>query len=192
MRLFEKTIQLKGYDRKRFIPKLRYRASRLIYLASEETLVEISQISKEMPELYFYSKVIDSICDGNIDDVLSMGTNAAQATAQTLKAKQGKAYITKQHLNKVEMQSLAIFYLNGIVIDNNQIKKDDKSELIKFARDGVDLSLMKSSDAFIEEISCLHGSGPEQRHKHVLDTAFDIDEEIIFDAIDSIQYPLAS
>jgi hypothetical protein len=48
-------------------------------------------------------------------------------------------------------------------------------------------ALMKSEDQFIRELACLHGVDEGRRHASVLDSAFDRDEQLAFDAITQLQ-----
>ncbi|NOQ69844.1 MAG: hypothetical protein GQ573_07045 [Gammaproteobacteria bacterium] len=51
---------------------------------------------------------------------------------------------------------------------------------------GNDLTLMKSQDAFISEVASLHGYDEVNRHVNILNTAFDPDEQMAFDAINQL------
>lgn len=183
---------LERFDRKRLTPKLRYRAGRLIYLATDDTLASLSSVAGELPELYFHAKVMAAVATGNIDQVLSLGTNAAQAAAQPLRAVGRRAITTLLELPEAEEQTLAVFLLNGVPVDRPNPMPEGESELLRFATSGVvDLSLMKSSDPFMREIACLHGLSQQPRHPALLETAFDEDEGLAMDAIDQLQQSLS-
>lgn len=185
--LMREAATLQGYEKKRRIPKLRYRASRLIYLATDEALLSLSDIAVEVQELFFHAQVMRAVSTGNIDSILQMGTNAAQAAAQPLRAS-GKNVTTKLHkLSSVEEHSLAVFFFNGVHVEHGAFLDHSPSELIHFAMNGSDISLMKSSDPFIREMACLHGLCEQPKHPDMLDIVFDEDEELALDAIDHLQ-----
>lgn len=181
---------LSGLDRKRHISKLRYYAGRLIYLATDDTLAFLSPAACELPELHFHAKVMEAVASGNIDKLLPLGTNAAQAAAQPLKAADKRVTTNLRDHNEAMEQALAIFHLNGVPIDAEASVRD-KSELTRFARSGADPILMKSNDPFIRELACLHGLAEEPLHPEFLDKVFDEDEELAWDAIDQLQLSLS-
>jgi hypothetical protein len=47
-------------------------------------------------------------------------------------------------------------------------------------------ALMKSVDGFVSEIASLHGFEEVSRHTNILNTAFDPDEQMVFDAINQL------
>ncbi len=178
---------LAGFERKRRVPKLRYRAGRLVYLAKEETLGLLSSVIRALPELKFHESVMNAVAFGRIDGVLSLGTNAAQAAAQPLRAAGMRCTASAQSFSEIEIQGLAVLKLNGVKVDCHSSLTPDKSELTRFAASGVDRALMKSTDPFIREIACLHGISDQPRHPALLESVFDEDEELTLDAIDQIQ-----
>lgn len=185
--LIKEVVNLSGYEKKRRIPKLRYRASRLIYLATDETLATLATIAGEVQELFFHAQVMRAVSTGNIDAILQMGTNAAQAAAQPLRARGKVATTELSELSIVEEQSLAVFYLNGVHVEHKAFLNRTTSELMQFSMNGSDISLMKSSDPFIREMACLHGLCEKPKHPDMLDIVFDEDEELSLDAIDHLQ-----
>ncbi|GAB3163564.1 RNA-directed DNA polymerase [Telluribacter humicola] len=150
-----------GFDRKSKITKIRYRASRLIYLASEQDLHNLAVSLYLIPELKFHATVLESIRSKNIDKVISLGTNCAQAAAQAFKACSSTVFLTLQELTPVQEQSLAIFQLYAIPVEGGQVPTCD---LFEFATLGCNNYLMTCEDSFIKEISCLHGVQETIRH----------------------------
>lgn len=185
--LIESTHRLQGYARKRNIPKLRYRAGRLTYLAARDALLSLSGEARGIPELHFHAQVMAAVASANIDNVISLGTNAAQAAAQPLRASARTAVITRQGLGVPEQQALAIFLLNGVPVTGVPQGQADGSEMIRFAANGVDRELMKSADPFLRELACLHGLSAHPRHPALLDAVFDEAEELALDAVDQLQ-----
>jgi len=175
--------KLTGFERKRCIPKLRYCAGRLIYLATDDTLASLSILVREIPELHFHAEVMRAVSSGNISGILSLGVNAAQAAAQPLKAAEKQCTLTKQSLTPSEQNTLSIFFLNGVNVAQPGIPAE-YSDILRLAINGSDIEAMRQIDnPVLREIACLHGVGVP-RHSMCLETAFDIDEELAMDAIE--------
>lgn len=189
--LAQYAVNQEGFERKRCIPKLRYRLGRLVYLGTEDTLSSLHSLASEIPELQFHTAVMNSISTGNIDRLLSLGTNAAQAAAQPIRASGKTVNTTLSNLSIVSEQSLAVFLFNGVSVQRN-FGQDKASELIRFAESGADLKMMKSQDLFMQEIACLHGVEEIPRHSGLLESVFDVDEDLAMDAIDQLQQSLPS
>ena len=185
---FDKTS---AYERKRRVPKLRYRAGRLSYLATDDTLASIASMADSVPELHFPSLVMSATATGNIDRVLALGTNAAQAAAQPMRAGGRTATMTLSNLSEEQEQALAVFQLNGITVDLPGVGAAPISELLEFAMKGSSAHLMSSSNPFIREFACLHGIGSTPRHPDMLESVFDEDEDLAIDAVDQLQQSLS-
>ena len=180
-----------AYERKRRIPKLRYRAARLSYLATDDALASIATMAGTVPELHLQSLAMLATASGNIDRIVGLGTNAAQATAQPMRAGGKTATLNLATLNKAEQQALAVFRLNGIEVEAQRKTEVAESELLEFAESGSNARLMTSSNAFIREIACLHGIASAPRHPEMLESVFDEDEELAVDAVDQLQQSLS-
>lgn len=177
-----------GFHRKSLIPKIRYRIGRILYLASDEEIRKIAALINGFEEFKFYHTLIESILSGNIDTVLDLGADVAQATAQIFKATNKEAYFENKSNSDVHSHGISIFLLNGVII--NSFEEPD-SELQKLASVGVDLKLMNSENFFIREVACLHGIQDEPLHSKTLESIFDEDEEFVFDALDSFYTSLS-
>lgn len=180
-----------SFNRKRRIPKLRYYAARMIYLATDETLGLLSSVARKLPELRFHSEVMDSVASGNVDRLLPLGANAAQAAAQPMKAANKHATTTLLEFSEAEEQALAIFAFNGLPVTRPQQTPWLLSELMRFATGGADIELMKSSQPFMRELACLHGLTESPRHSDMLDKVFDEDEALALDAIEQLQHSIS-
>jgi hypothetical protein len=179
-----------GYTRKRLVPKLRYTAGRLVYLTREATLSDLCERLLAVPELHLHGRVMQAVATGNVDALLPLGVNAAQAAAQALAANDEVAIVNLVELGEVERQSLAILIMNGVKIQSQPDQLNPESELMRIARHGCDRELMKSQDPFLRELACLHGLAHEPRHAEMFRTAFDQDDDLVMDAIDQLQeYP---
>lgn len=176
------------FQKKCLIPKLRYRAGRLVYLSTDDVLGDLAKAAWEIPELHFYSHVMSAVATGNLDEVLSIGTNAAQAAAQPLRAAGKVGNLSRQNLSDVEDQSLAVLMINGVEVKQPENAIRERTGLMIVAETGSTAALMRqSSEPFIREIACLHGITGVARHPEVLESVFDRDEELAMDAIDQLQ-----
>ena len=177
---------LSAYERKRRIPKLRYRAGRLSYLATEESLENLSKHGEGIEDLYLHSKIMASVANGDIDSLLRLGTNAAQAAAQPMRAGNKLAVWQSRIITDAESQALAIFHLNGVKMTSEPITNGSESTLLSFAEHGASASLMRSSDPFMRELSSLHGLAEFPRNANTLESVFDEDEQLALDAVDQL------
>lgn len=171
-----------AFSAKRFVPMARYRLGRLAYLAEPDVLLSASKLTEELPQLKFHSEVARAIATQNVDRLLPLGPNAAQAAAQPLRPLTAQVSVTRRSFTEAEEQSLVVLALNGIR-PRDEVAVEPSSELHRFATAGGSLDLMQSASSFIAEISSLHGIGAP-RHTEALDTAFDLDEDLALDAID--------
>lgn len=178
---------LTGYERKRRLSKLRYCVARLIYLSADERLQSLADITRAIPELFFHTEVMCAVASCKIDHILSMGTNAAQATAQPLKVVGKAAFSTSRLFQTAKEQSLAVFLINGVTVDRPKPDQVPESELIRFATNGADKSAMSSTNPFLREIACLHGLSSAPRHIEMFDRVFDEDETLTMDAVTQLQ-----
>lgn len=174
-----------GFARKRLIPRLRYLSGQVAYLSGAEYLSSIGKGLAAYPEMDMQAGVLKAVGTEKLDDVLALGTNAAQAAAQPLRAAGSKCTIGAGILDEVAEQSLAVFMLNGVNIDNPH--KTANSELTRFAANGASAELMKSSDPFTRELACLHGVNGNARHSAMLESIFDEDERLAMDTVEQLQ-----
>ncbi|MES9874194.1 MAG: RNA-directed DNA polymerase [Candidatus Sedimenticola sp. 6PFRAG7] len=181
-----------GYARKRLIPKQRYMAGRLIYLLNQEELGQLYPRVQEHEELFFHASVMEAISTGSVDRILELGTNAAQAAAQPLRAGNIDCTTDLIELTKPQTQALAILLLNGINVARTKEFDYPEKGILKFSEIGSDSDLMQDADHFVRELACLHGISEEARHSEILDSAFDADEELALDAIDQFHQSLSA
>ena len=188
-RLLDENPEVEGFSRKRLIPKLRFFAGRLTFLALPEALLEISSTLDDYPELLLRSNIMVAIQSRDVTSVLRLGANAVQAASQVLQIMNEPVRCSLKEFSDVEIQGLAILRLNGITIhfDNEIPIELEASDLNQFALGNNPLQLMKSEQPFIREISCLRGTENIFRHKQMLETAFDRDEHLLFDVINQLR-----
>jgi hypothetical protein len=186
-RLILHASRLEGYERKRCVPRIRFCLSRLIYLASDDVLKKLSSDAREMPELVVQAEVGLAVVSGNVEKVLRMGTNVAQAVSQPIRAKKGSVQLNSDSFPVPKMQSLAVVIMNGIPVRcSAEIDLLQLSPIMQLAIKGGTLELMKSSDGFIREMACLHGTFEHVRHSEIIDCAVDEDEALIVDTLDQL------
>jgi hypothetical protein len=125
----------------------------------------------------------------DVTSLLKFGTNAVQAAAQVLRLRDEPVLCSLEKIDEVELQGIALLKLNGI---NLKIKDEILAQvsgdpLNNFANGTNMYDLMRSNDLFIQEISCLRGVDNSLRHHDLLDTAFDRDEQLVFDVINQLK-----
>jgi len=179
--------ELHGYARKRRIPKLRFFAGRLTYLATPQMLLEFSASLRVLPELRLIAEIFKTVATEDATGLLSFGINAVQAAAQVLRISNRPVRCRPAAWGIAEMQGLAILRLNGVTTDTGDDFNVPVDELNRFALWDQGNALMNSEDPFIRELACLHGVDDGRRHASVLDSAFDREEQLAFDAIAQLQ-----
>lgn len=189
--LMEGFHKASAYECKRRIPKLRYRAGRLSYLATDESLAALAVEASPIHDLHLQSMVMSAVASGKIDSLLRLGTNAAQAAAQPMRAGNKAASFQTRELSDAESQALAVFRLNGVDIVGTVAQFGGETELLSFAEHGASVALMKSSDPFMSEFACLHGISEHPRHAAILESVFDEDEQLALDAVDQLGQSLS-
>jgi hypothetical protein len=174
------------YGRKRLLPKLRYRLGRLLFLGEEQEVRRLAEEVRAIPELLFQASVMRAVVTGEVDEVLRLGTNVAQAAAQVLRASRRPVRILAPIETEEQMQGLAILLFNGVDVRGDYGGSCRDSELVRLARSGSDDELMRSKDEFIRELACLHGKAPLPRHPEVLESAFDEDQDLAHDVLTAL------
>lgn len=180
-----------AYERKRRIPKLRYRAGRLSYLATDDSLAALADQANSIRDIHLQSTVMAAVANGRIDSLLRLGTNAAQAAAQPMRAGNKAASFQTTKLSDAESQALAVFRLNGVDLAGSVARIGSETDLVSFAQHGASSALMQSSDPFMSEFACLHGISDQPRHAAILESVFDEDEQLAIDAVDQLGQSLS-
>ena len=132
-------------------------------------------------------EVMRAVHSRDVSRVISLGTNAVQAAAQVLRLRAEAVSSVPEDWGKVEIQGLAILRFNGVKValgPSGPDRSDDLNRLAEWNGDSADL--MRSSDPFIRELACLHGVDERRRYDSLLDSAFDWDESLPFDAISQL------
>lgn len=179
--------EVKGLVRKRMIPRLRYLAGRLLYLGRSDLIAKIGARLSDIPELKVHGAILKSIGSRDATELISLGTNTVQPAAQVLRLQDAPIKLQGHPNTEAEKQGLAIFNLNGIKVDTESTG-ESRHELREFAEWNERIPKWNDINApFIRELTCLHGSNRDRQHSTILDSAFDIDEQLSFDAIEQLQ-----
>ena len=178
---------LSGYERKRKVPKLRYVAGRMVFLATIDQLNKYSSALKSIHETRLLGEVFGAIGKRNVSILVKFGINAVQSAAQVLRLSDQPVICAPDSWGETELQGLAILKLNGVSLDISGADPEIDNELLRFAENpGIDTALMKSDNGFIAEMASLHGCAGKTRHTDILNSAFDPDEQMAFDAINQL------
>ncbi|MBY7920336.1 RNA-directed DNA polymerase [Vibrio fluvialis] len=174
------------YEKKRYVPKIRFLSGRLIILLDSDELLLLSQKLAEMKEFHQLVVTINCLVTRDVTECLKMGANATQAAAQLLSVSSLPVHININDFKDVSKdvieQSLAVLDLNSI---KYEIDLEPK-ELRRLSK-GIDIeSLMYSQDRYVKEVASLHGIG-DVRHSDILSSCFDRNEELALDILNQVQ-----
>lgn len=181
--LTSKPRRLDTFAQKRLATKLRYRLGRALYLSEENFLSEARNRISDWPELAVHHAIAGALVSKKCDDVISLGTNVAQSTAQLFRASLETAIFEKSISQPAEQLGVSIFILNGVPVRASEV---NDSLALRLANGPLDVPMFRETTGFFKELACLHGLG-EARHSKVFNEAFDISNDINFDAI-SFEY----
>lgn len=183
--LFYKTLAQKKSNELEYkgkITKLKYLVGRLIYLATEKQLKLISPLIKPVPELHIQYEIINALLTKDISNIINLGTNASQATAQVIKNTSQSLSCTLDPLDGDVIAALSIFKLHGINIKFVNNEKIENS-FYDFAVGNIK-SARKTRNSYLQEFVALHGN-EESRHTETLNTLFDENETLSFDVLNT-------
>lgn len=181
----------RGYSAKRLVTRCRYLAGRLIYIAESGRLGELSHEMRSLPDLTFQAAVAHAVSSRNVDELVDMGVNAAQAASQPLRASARTVSLMRPIDESWQLQAMSILAINGLQVDSNQ-DLQITDPLHRFATQGVSIDLMKHEDAYVRELACLHGLQDGTRHQTMMETAFDPAQDIVLDAIEQARGSLSA
>jgi len=177
--------QLSPYERKRRIYRLRFLLSRLIYLADPTKYREIETRIASVPELIVFRAIFGALATGEITDLLDYGTAPAHAVAQAISTTGFE--LSCRRINweaTATTQAWSVFAAYGIKINGSPPPRFDIVQICDW--DERSIELLHSTDAYVQEIACLHGAYPDRRHDELLQSAFDTDDNVAYDLVDLV------
>ena len=153
----DKLLASDQFGRKMRIPRLRFLLSRLGYLATTQELKTISDVIDGVQEVAIFQGIYKAIIQRDVSDLLNLGPKAAQMVAQPLRVEPDPVKCTIPSLGKEVSQAYAVLQLNGVPLD---VTNDPPSDaMTTFCNGGTKVAaLCNSSDLYIRELACLHGS----------------------------------
>lgn len=186
-RLLEVSPDVRGYERKRLIPKLRYFGGRLLYLGTPEMQIDFSKGLYRYPELQLLAVVLESVATRDVSKLLPLGSNAVQSAAQVLRLSATPVRYSLEALGEAELQGVAVLQMNGVRLSEDSRPNPNGNELNRFATSEAPMfDLIREAGPFVQEMACLHGADGPARHSSTLDTAFDRDEQLAFDVLNQL------
>ncbi|HVI26996.1 MAG TPA: hypothetical protein VM576_12560 [Xanthomonadaceae bacterium] len=176
-----------GFHQKRQIPKARFRAGRLVYLADRLTLGVFGGEASKSPDLRLHAEVMLATSTADVSRVLSMGANAVQSAAQPISAERTTVHWKLDSIGEKEMQGIAILGFNGLRGEPGELGESSSQSgpLLKLSRGSIEVEMMNSLDPFIREFSSLVGRG-DKNHSELLSKAFDEADDVILDAVERL------
>jgi len=172
------------WQRRRFIPKLRFLLGRMLFVAEPAVIAQACEAVSGIPELRFHWTVGRSVVTGDIHEALEMGANVTQAIAQLMRSGGDPVIQVPARNSLIATHSLAVLALNGVRTQGNT---EAASDFLRFAQDGPTIEDFSHSDPFLAELFCLHGVELGTRHTTALSTAFDCSDHLTFDAIEQFK-----
>lgn len=173
--------QLEGIERKRVIQHIRYLTSRLVYLAAPDTLGVIEESISGVPELAMIATAYYCVRTRDVTPLLRFGPAAAQAAAQPLRALGGLLQCRPVPWTEATVQAYAIFRLNGLDLGPLPADMPVTSLLLFCDWSESSSALLDDRDAYFREIGCIHGVDRPDFNQWALETAFDRDDDLVFD-----------
>lgn len=171
------------FQRKRRVTKLRYRLGRSLYLSEIDFFKSNIRLAADWPELEVHFALMQALVTGRGDAAAQMGANVSQAAAQLFAASGITAVFEQRIETHAQRTGLAIFIANGVSV---RVKDAIDSPLLQFATGPISGEHFERLTGFLKDAACLHGVG-DARHGGVMKRAFDVAEEVHFDAI-SLDY----
>jgi len=172
------------WQRKRFIPKLRFLLGRMLFVSEHAVIAQTCEAVSGIPELRFHVTVGQAVVSGEICEALDMGANVTQAIAQLMRSGGDPVIQLPARCSSTAMHSLAVLALNGVRTQGNT---DAPSDFLRFAQQGPAVEDFSHPNPFLAELFCLHGADAGPRHTAALSTAFDYSDDLTFDAIEQFK-----
>ena len=190
--LDEALTRIKGsdhsFDQKMCISRLRFLLPRLGYLATTDKLHTIAEATSSIKEMTVFAAMFKAMATRDVSELLKFGPKAAQAVAQPLKMDSNPVRCSVPNITKEVSQAYAILQLNKVPLEDSGILPENP--MITFCREGNEVTeLFESSDTYFRELACLHGANESDVLRRSLETAFDRDEDMVFDMMNFVYGP---
>ncbi|WIG98559.1 RNA-directed DNA polymerase [Myxococcus sp. SDU36] len=171
-----------GMLRKFQLQKIRYTATRLLYLGDPVRLPKIEAAIESTIEMSDISAIYKSLRTGDVSELLSYSSSVAQSAAQLL-ATDPKPLRCNVTSWRPELEAAwAVLNMNGIQFTADA-SSPPETPLVNFSTQSRNAS---TSDPYFEEVFAL-ARGTTIKHETLLRTAFDYEEEHVLDAIRSLR-----
>ncbi len=182
--------RLQDFDRKRKLYRLKFLVARMLYLGTRDELKEISDGISGILEMAMAAAVYDAVLARDVSQLLRYGPSAAQAAAQALRA-EGERVSCKgvDWADPRVIQACAVFQLNGLIVASET--PIPEAAVLRFSNwtEG-SFSLYHTADPYFRELGCVHGMDNPEANRWAIETAFDRDDDLVFDIQESMQaYP---
>lgn len=176
-----------GFHQKRNIPKARFRAGRLVYLADPLALGVFGGEASRSPDLRLHAEVMLAASTADVSRVLLMGANAVQSAAQPISAERTTVQWKLDKIGEKEAQGIAILGFNGLRGEPEPLadSSSQSGSLLKLSRGTVGIEMMNSLNPFIREFASLVGRG-DKSHSELLSKAFDEADDVVLDAVERL------
>ena len=180
------------FDRKMCISRLRFLLPRLGYIAAKDKLHTIAEETSGIKEMIVFSAMFKAMATRDVSGLLKFGPKAVQAVAQPLKMDSNPVRCSVLNITEeaypLYAQSYAILQLNRVPLEDSGILPE--SPMITFCRGGKEVKkLFESSDTYFRELACLHGTNTSDVLRRSLETAFDRNEDMVFDMMNFVYGP---
>lgn len=177
------SLGAQSYERKRKVYRLRFLITRMTYLATPEQLKKFIPLMEEIPELAMAKVVFETLLSGDATNLLRYGPTAVQSAAQPLLGQGTCVRITAADWNEPAVrQAYSRLLLNGVPHDLLCAVPPRSCPMTTFSDESRDAaSLFHSTDSYFREMACLRGLDAPNANTWALTTAFDRDEDLVFD-----------
>lgn len=174
----ERDQALEGFDRKRAITQLRFRLNRSVYLIDRSSIEKVVEFRGVWPELEASFAILDALGSGQCDYVVSLGSDVSQSSAQVFNTSLDTAEFQNDIQSVQAADAFALFLANGVSVRGRNVPT---TRSIQVSKGPIEVSQITDWSGFFQEFASLHGVG-DVRHNECLSTAFDVAQEISFDA----------
>jgi hypothetical protein len=180
--LLSEELPRDGMSRKLHLQRVRYLASRLLYLATSEQLKTVLVGIEGIMELLDLAAIYRSLIECDVTDLLPFSESVTRVAAQVLSAS-GKAVECRRRLITEELISAwSVLRAYGVLVDFKGIEESPLGPLANFVDSEVQCPDRKAMHPFYREIITLK-MGEAASTMDLLSTALDETEHSVLDAV---------